>query len=367
MTDTQTHTHTHAHALSRRRALALLAAAALPGRALAQGYAGLASDAEGYLLPSPDTVLTFPADHAPHPGFRIEWWYITANLSGPDGEAFGIQWTLFRQAIAPPGAGAASGWQAPDVWLAHAASTSAGAHRFAEKIARGGVGQAGAVLGPPFDAWIDDWRLTGPDLAGRDGALRLSAHGDGFAYDLALAADGPLALHGGNGFSVKSDGGQASHYYSQPWYDARGTLALEGREVPVTGRAWLDREWSSQPLSADQEGWDWFSLRLQSGDCLMVYRLRHAKGNHHLSGSWIHRGGRSEPLGPGDLALTRLAASMVEGREIPTRWRISVHGRIETEVEALNPNALMATRFDYWEGPVEGTGGVIGYMELVGY
>ena len=45
--------------------------------------------------------LAFPRDHAPHPGFRIEWWYVTANLAGPDGTPYGAQWTLFRQAMAP--------------------------------------------------------------------------------------------------------------------------------------------------------------------------------------------------------------------------------------------------------------------------
>ena len=31
-------------------------------------------------------VLEFPADHARHPDYRIEWWYYTGNLEGGDGQ-----------------------------------------------------------------------------------------------------------------------------------------------------------------------------------------------------------------------------------------------------------------------------------------
>ena len=110
-----------------------------------QGYGGLSERADGYASVSPGRGFDFPADHGPHPGYRIEWWYVTANLEGGDGTAYGIQWTLFRQALSPDPA--ADGWSAPQVWLAHAALTSADTHRTAEKLGRGGVGQAGVALG----------------------------------------------------------------------------------------------------------------------------------------------------------------------------------------------------------------------------
>ena len=40
--------------------------------------------------------LKFPRDHNAHKEFKIEWWYITANLKNENGDSFGIQWTLFR-------------------------------------------------------------------------------------------------------------------------------------------------------------------------------------------------------------------------------------------------------------------------------
>eukprot|EP01035_Chromulina_nebulosa_P046210 gene46210-62594_t len=83
-------------------------------------------------------------------------------------------------------------------------------------------------------------------------------------------------LQGDAGYSKKSERGQASYYYSQPWFAATGALTIDNRKIEVRGQAWMDREYSSQPLASDQTGWDWFSLHLASGEKLMLFRLRDA-------------------------------------------------------------------------------------------
>ncbi|MCB4454120.1 lipocalin-like domain-containing protein [Leisingera sp. McT4-56] len=339
------------------------AAAGWATAAQPQSYAGLGTEAEGFAIPQPGTQLSFPADHGPHSDFRIEWWYLTANLEGPDGADYGIQWTLFRSALAP---GEAIGWQSPQIWMAHAAVTSQDQHLFAERIARGGIGQAG-VRAVPFEAWINDWqmRTTGETLEN----ISLSAAGNGFSYDLNLTADGPLVLHGDAGYSVKSASGQASHYYSQPHYQISGTLELPAGPVKVTGHGWLDREWSSQPLAEDQSGWDWFSLSFDSGGKLMGFVLRGESGDF-TSGTWISPDGTAEPLAPGAFQAAPLEYSDVEGRKIPTRWQTSLPEKgVSVEVQALNPQSWMGTSFSYWEGPVTVTGSHsgTGYLEMTGY
>ena len=52
-------------------------------------------------------------------------------------------------------------------------------------------------------------------------------------------------LQGEGGYSRKSEAGQASYYYSQPFFGAEGSLSMNGRKIQVSGRAWMDREWSS--------------------------------------------------------------------------------------------------------------------------
>lgn len=332
----------------------------LPIQALAQGFAGLGTDGAGFARPDPDTALQFPADHGPHPAFRIEWWYVTANMTGPDGTPYGLQWTLFRSALAPRDG---QGWDTPQLWMGHAAVTSPDAHFVTERLARGGIGQAG-VQATPFAAWIDNWVMEGPDVD----HLRLAASGPDFAYDVTLTAKGPLVLHGQNGYSVKSAAGQASHYFSQPFYQLSGTLTLPDGDIPVTGTAWLDREWSSQPLAQDQTGWDWFSLSFDSGDKLMGFVLR--GDTNYTAATWITANGNATALPDGAFAATPLSNHNVAGRAVPVKWRVRLPERgVDVTVTAVNPNAWMTTSVPYWEGPVtiSGSHGGAGYLEMTGY
>lgn len=334
----------------------------LPCQAAAQGFAGLGSDADGFAVPRPDYAFDFPQDHGPHPDFRIEWWYLTANLEGPDGTAYGVQWTLFRSALAPE---TREGWTDPQIWFAHAALTTSRRHWVAERIARGGIGQAGVTV-DPFDAWIDDWQMAGPGIDD----LTLTATGAEFAYDLSLQATGPLVFHGQDGFSVKSAQGQASYYYSQPFYDVSGTLSLPQGPVQVTGTAWLDREWSSQPLAETQSGWDWFSLSFDGGEKLMGFRLREEEGAFYTSATWIAPDGTSTAYSDGAFTAQPLNTHMVAGRQVPVDWAVKLPAKgVDVTVKAMNPDAWMSVSVPYWEGPVnvDGSHGGRGYLEMTGY
>ncbi len=339
------------------------------GPALAQGFAGLGENAEGFAAVVPGKTFAFPADHGPHPEFRIEWWYVTANLRDASGAAYGAQWTLFRQATRP--GAPQQGWANQQIWMGHAAVTSADVHRYSEAFARGGIGQAG-VEPKPFLAWIDSWEMRGPD-AMRDAMLApldLKASGVDFAYALRLDADRPLVLQGDAGYSRKSERGQASYYFSQPYFKATGRITIGGKPAEVTGLAWMDREWSSQPLASDQTGWDWFSLHLNSGEKLMLYRLRQKDGRNDLFGNWIAPDGRSVEIASADNSMTPTVVTDVAGRKVPTGWRVVIpaHG-LAIETTPLNAKSWMGTSFPYWEGPIgfAGSHAGLGYLEMTGY
>jgi predicted secreted hydrolase len=334
----------------------------LPLTAMAQGFADLGRTSEGFAQPAPNVALSFPKDHGAHPDHRIEWWYLTATLTGEDGQDYGVQWTLFRSALRPV---QSTGWQSPQLWMGHAALTSAETHYFAERRARGGIGQAG-VTAAPFEAWIDDWTMhSNDDLT----SLSVNARGAEFGYALQMAASTPLVLHGDQGYSIKSTNGQASHYYAQPSYSVSGTLQLPDGPVAVTGNGWLDREWSSQPLAADQTGWDWFSLAMEDGARLMGFILRDS-GEGYSSATWIAPDGTAQAYGDGAFVATALETARVAGRDIPVRWRVALADKgVDVEITALNPQSWMGTSFAYWEGPIKFSGSHQGrgYLEMTGY
>jgi len=347
-------------------------------------YQVLKTPVEGYKKVVPGKQLEFPKDHGMHPEYRIEWWYITANLKDEQGRDWGLQWTLFRQAMdAKP---VVNGWESNQLWMAHAAISAPDKHRFAERFARGGIGQAGVtVVGSPdqsqpnFEVWLDDWSWKAESANPFPSQLRFGI--DDTEVNVQLSSDAPWVLQGDQGFSQKSGQGQASYYYSQPKIQVQGDIVYQGQTLKVNGNAWLDREWSSQPLAESQQGWDWFSLHLNDGRSLMVFQLRQGSGDNWLSGSLVEVDGSSQSLSVTDIQLKVLerrtiilpeagASPATKQVELPLRWEISLPKLGQRwEVEALSDNQWMGTQFPYWEGVVRVDGGRagMGYMELTGY
>jgi len=368
-----------------------------------------AADTTGYALALEPREFVFPSDHGPHPAFRTEWWYVTANLDGVDGRRFGVQFTLFRSALAPAGrelvmpegddppvrfpgttasSGEASPWSTRQVYMGHLAVTDVRGDAFheAERFTRGSTGLAGGTA-DPLRIWMDDWGLRGggamdPDAptAGPVFPLTVRADADPVAVQLELTPAKPLVLQGERGLSQKGpEPGNASFYYSFTRLEASGTVTVDGVPHAVTGSAWLDREWSTSALSDEQVGWDWFALQLEDGRDLMVYRLRRADGTTDplSEGVQVLQDGTALRLEADDFVLTELGRwrSPLDGTVYPSGWRIQVPDEgLDLEVIPVREDQELNVSVRYWEGAVDvrGTGaseGVAGrgYVELTGY
>lgn len=351
-------------------------------------------------------AFAFPADHGAHPAFRSEWWYLTAALES-DGRAFGVQFTVFRQALFPEGP-AEDPWRNGQAWLGHLAITdvAAGRHLQAERLARGHPALAGAQVAaahadassatspnpdaalapakasaaqpgpaPPgaFSLWLEGWRLEGRQLTRRDGLWSLDAAAEDFSVSLRLAQTKPIVLQGDRGLSVKGPG-QASYYYSIPRLRAEGQLQVDGATHAATGLAWLDREWSTSMLGEQQLGWDWFALMLDSGEDLMAFRMRRSDGRRDPwdRAARIDRTGAVRHLQPADFRLAPLGWWRDEwGAAWPVRWSLQIE-QANWQIVAAIEDQRMDALLTYWEGLVEvqdeaGRRLGRGYMELTGY
>jgi predicted secreted hydrolase len=340
------------------------------------GLSELTSPGAGFAQARPGMTVSLPQDMGTHPEYRLEWWYLNANLHSETGEAFGVQWTLFRMGLGgrrdgrrdedrdehSAGSGAA-GWYSDELWLAHAALSQPGKHRFASRLARGGSGQAG-VVAAPFEAWIDDWQLG----AFKQDGWVLQTQADDFGYRLQLMPTLAAVRHGDQGFSAKSAAGGGSMYFSYPALSISGDITLDGKTHKVSGQGWFDREWSSQLLQADQRGWDWLALHLDDGRRLMLFRVRGAMPFY--AASLIQADGRSRALSPDEFSLLPLAFRDSQRGQVPVRWQVSVpKAGIELEVTAWPGDFWNPGRLSYWEGPVDvsGSHGGEGYLEMTGY
>lgn len=315
--------------------------------------------------------FSFPEDHAAHPGYRNEWWYFTGNLNGPDGRPWGFQFTLFRfeldHAPRPD-----SAWSAEAVWMAHLALSDVDGQVFhqAERFARGALGLAGATRDR---WWLRDW-----EVRRKGDRFELRARADGFGLDLALEAIRPIVRQGDAGYSRKGpQPGNASHYYSITRLESSGTIRVADREWPVEGLAWLDREWGSSQLADNLDGWDWFSLQLDDGRDIMVYRLRTEDGeaSRFSAGKVVHSDGDSRTLGPEDFTATpQREWRDAEGNAWPVDWTVEIPSEdLALAVEARFDDQRWTGAVSYWEGAVTvrdaRSGEMVGrgYLELSGY
>jgi predicted secreted hydrolase len=340
-------------------------------------FAVLAQAAEGYMQAEKGAVLSFPQDHGSHPDYRIEWWYLTANLQDTEGRPYGAQWTLFRTAVRPHDQKApVNAWQSGQVFMAHFALTWPDGHEAFQRYARSGPADESrsGVTSSPFSAWLDDWSLL--STTSQWLPLEARARQDRYALKLALDSSKPLVLQGENGFSQKHPQGGGSFYYSHPFLQASGELSIDGERIPVSGQAWLDHEWSSQFLQADQAGWDWFALHLESGEKLMLFRLRQrdsGPGGDYQHGALISPEGESILLDPSRIGFKVLGTDQIAGRTLPLHWRIELPEiNRSLDIKALHPDQWMDVDFPYWEGVVMVSGRGPGnrgkgYLEMTGY
>lgn len=368
-----------------------------PPRQVAADVVGLlqGEPPAGFARVTAPLALSFPRDAGPHPDFQTEWWYFTGNLAEPakgagtgaQGDRFGFQLTFFRRALRPPAAASApatpdSAWRAEQVYLAHFALTDVAGGRFhaAERLQRGALGLAGAQA-EPFRVWVDDWSAAA--AAGGTAArprFRLRAADGAQALDLDLEPLKDRVRHGREGYSPKGpEPGNASMYLSFTRLAAAGTLTLTGRTRSVAGLAWMDHEWSTSALGADQTGWDWFSLQLDDGRELMLFQLRQRDGGiaPSSSGTLVEVDGRARPLGREAFALTvqRWWTSPRSGARYPAGWRLRLPAEgLDLRLEPQVADQELDVGLRYWEGTVAVTGraggqavGGYGYAELTGY
>ncbi|WP_296445066.1 carotenoid 1,2-hydratase [Rhodoferax sp. UBA5149] len=328
-------------------------------------------------------VLQFPRDLGSHPDFAIEWWYLTGNLrSGlPSGSLlgereFGFQLTFFRSRVQAT-QGMTSAFAAKQLIFAHAAVTDVTDKKLwhDQRISRAGfeVAQTSEL---DTAITLRDWSLMRDDKQ-----YRAVAAGSGFRFELALTETQPLLLQGDRGLSRKGpDVKQASYYYSLPQLQAKGSLALAGRQLPVQGSAWLDHEWSQALLQHDTVGWDWIGMNLFDGSALTAFRLRDQAG-HALwdGGSFRHptMGATPHVFSHGEVLFqpVRSWTSPLTRASYPVEWVVRTPADFYT-VKAVIDNQELDSRNStgavYWEGLSElfdsnGKRVGRGYLEMTGY
>jgi len=326
-----------------------------------------AATSEPFRLAEPGYPYSFPRDNFNHPEFQTEWWYYTGNLRTSTGRRFGFELTFFRQGV-------------------DLSNLDGGHFLYAERLNRSGAGIAGADQEQARvwnGNWQAQWKLD-PRAPGGMASQRLQAVAARFSFDLTMKTSKPPVIHGENGISQKVEGlGRASHYISFTRLKTNGVIVIDGQRWNVEGESWMDHEFFTHQLAANQSGWDWFSLQLSDGSEIMLFQLRRKDGtlDPFSAGTYIDPRGRSMHLSAKDFSLTpgKIWASPNSGGRYPIEWSI--------RVPALDLDAQLTTRLPqqelagktrsaptYWEGSIQVSASKkgqplqgLGYLEMTGY
>ena len=342
-------------------------------RRLLQALAAAMAAGAGPALALPARVLQFPRDFGAHPDFRTEWWYITGHANSGTRQ-FGFQLTFFRSRVDGT-QGMASKFAAKQLLFAHAAVTDVAGNKLwhDQRIAREGFDIASAST-QGMALKLRDWSLQSQ---GRTHSARLPAAD--FALNLQFTETQPVLLQGKQGLSRKGpEEKQASYYYSLPQLATSGSLQIKGQNFDVSGKAWLDHEWSEEILHPDATGWDWIGMNLDDGSALTAFRLRDKAGNTLWDGgSFRSAKGDVYPFSRGEVIFkpVRRWKSPLSQASYPVEWLVRTPADIYT-VRAVIDNQELDSRQStgaiYWEGLselIDSNGKRVGrgYLEMTGY
>jgi predicted secreted hydrolase len=338
-----------------------------------------AASTKTWRLALPGYKYQFPADHAAHKAFKTEWWYYTGHLQSKDGRKFGYELTFFRFGVdlkeAPK-----SAWTLSEVHSAHFAVTDEQNKRFwfDEKMNRPALNIA-SVDEKQLNVVNGDWSTK---LEGT--SHHLQAVAPAYSVDLKLVAKKPPAIHGRNGVSQKADcKGCASHYYSLTRLDTTGTLTVGKEQISVTGVTWMDHEFGSNQMTAEQIGWDWYSVHLDNNTDLMFYVMRRKDGtfDKNSSGTVIDPDGSTRHLALSDYKITAISKwqSPTSKGTYPMGWKVDVPAiDCSFTIDPVMPEQELvtsrSTEVTYWEGSCRVSGKQRGklisgaaYVEMTGY
>lgn len=316
--------------------------------------------------------LVFPDDLGPHPEYQTEWWYYTGNLVTAGGRRFGYQLTFFRRALSITRPRGDSKWRASQMYFAHFALSDVAENQFYsfERFSRASLGLAGATASP-YQVWVESWRVsqTGETVTLRAGRNNIE-------IELALTPTKPIVLQGDRGYSQKGrEKGNASVYFSMTRIATDGVIRIDSEVFNVTGSSWMDKEWSTSALEPEYEGWDWFSLQLDTNQELMLYQLRSKYGgvSPFSSGSYVAPNGDKITLDHDQYVITPVETwkSPHSGAVYPARWIVEIPSLdLKFDIIPLMSDQEHQHSFQYWEGAIkiesDDVGG-FGYVELTGY
>lgn len=314
----------------------------------------------------PNVPIKLPRDFAFHPQFQNEKWQYFVHLLDDKGEKYSVHWTYERISRDEDLLG---GWKSSQLFIAQVVVTHNQRVWKQQRLARGGLGQAG-LRNRPFRLWIDNWTWASQNINPLPGVLTVVT--DEFSFSLKSLPMSPYVLEGTDGYQQEYDLLPiASYRFHVPIVYVSGELAINGKRSQVSGNASLTKSWHSDlPIEAARKQIQ-FDIQLNDGRHLKLKQNKIESLPTYTYGIVVNEEGSQSVISNDDIAIKPIAYSTLEnGKQLPLEWSISIAKMdINFTVKPSKLEMWHAFIQPYWLGAVQISGNVAGEgsLKLTGY
>ncbi len=310
-------------------------------------------------------MVVFPQDESEH-NHIVEWWYFNGNLEDNRGNSYAFMNTMFKADIKRIKLPVISEFPLPvrNLFFTHSMVSDIKRMKCYPNISY--------VLKP------DTNNFKKPMLFAKYGDCVMEKMGDSeyrlksSTLNLRMKSMKRPLLTGGRGF-FRLPGPRYTYYYSLTDLRTNGTININGRNIKVSGKSWMDHQWANVAYKRDK--WTWFSIQLDNGTDILCFEYGRRK--KYRMACIMNKKEKQENVSR--LVLIPTGTTWTSPRTkatYPLSWHIEIPGKgISLDVEPLvREQEMLFGVVNYWEGPLAVQGRIgnkkvkgRGFLELIGY
>jgi len=324
--------------------------------------------------------IILPKDNGPH-NFIIEWWYFNGHLHDKKGKKYSFMDCFFKVDLAKVNIPHIAPHLIEDIFkdgeylhFAHSVISDISKNKSYKEIQNISLISKDSFKKDLLYINYKNAHIIGESLNGEIiETTPNNFHLKTKNLDLDLHSNKTPLLEGGHGYVGTPIAG--SYYYSFTDLSIKGTIKVKGKEVPVSGRAWMDHQWANTTYRG-KDKWTWFSFHLENDTEIMCVEYDTQTGTDILI-DIIDKDGIQKQYKKANINPSgKYWKSKKTKAKYPLSWQIEIkEANIVINTKAmLKDQEMIFGQINYWEGPMEviaeingKTSKGKGFMELVGY
>ena len=305
------------------------------------------------------SVLYFPEDEGYHAAEPIEWWYTNARVKGQStGTDYSFMLTYFSYSVLGFDGFRILNLANEDTGDFYDETQPCNYPLLAEDHLEIG---ASVGLGGNPESWVTKTDGQGNLIPFE---YHISASGAYGALELDYKAVKPPLMVGGTGF-LNQGIANYTYYYSQTILEVTGTLTFLGFSEPVSGIAWIDRQYGDFNPNED-EPYEWFSLQLSNGMDINLWNVFTEDNQipdtitYRVFSAYVDD---TTSVSNSDFDLERLSFAWMPDDQVcySQQWRFTAdEPALDLVMTVINPNQEVDLPFRFYEGTMEIEGTVDG-------